>query len=85
MKFIIRPKSDHWLPLSLTDSLTDCCLVDLIDLTLVCEDVNSILVEVVTVDAEKHNDNSLVQIWKLKFGHKAKLCSDFEHKVWSRV
>ena len=32
------------------------------------------LVEVVTVadvDAEKHVDDSLVQIWNLKFGHKA--------------
>ena len=40
-------------------------------MTVACNDVNSILVEVVTVDAEKHNDNSLVQIWKLKFGDKA--------------
>ena len=70
---IIGPKSDHLLCSSLTPSLTHCCLVNLIDVTLACEDANSILVEVVTVDAEKHNDNSLVQIWKLKFGHKAKL------------
>ena len=41
-------------------------------MTLACEDANSILVEVVTVDAEKRVDNSLVQIWKLKFGHKTK-------------
>ena len=41
MKFIIRPKSDHWLPLSLTDSLTDCCLVDLINAILACEDAYS--------------------------------------------
>jgi len=26
-----------------------------------------------------------MQFWKLKFGHKAKFCSDFEHKVWPRV
>jgi len=41
--------------------------------TLACEDDNSKLVEVVTVanvDDEKRVDNSLVQIWKVKFGHK---------------
>ena len=39
-----------------------------------CEDTNSKLFEVVTVadvDDEKRVDNSLLQIWKLKFGHKA--------------
>ena len=43
---------------SLTNSLTDCCLVNLIDVTLVCEDGNSKLVEVVTVvdvDDEKQS------------------------------
>ena len=34
---------------SLTHSLTDCCLVNLIDVTLACEDANSKLVEVDTV------------------------------------
>ena len=41
--------------------------------SLACEDVNSKLVEVFTVadvDAEKHVDDSSVQIWNLKFGHK---------------
>ena len=41
-------------------------------------------VEVITVAYVSDDDrvgNSLVQIWKLKFGHKAKFCSDFEHKV----
>ena len=41
-----------------------------------CEDANSKLVEVVTVayvDAEDHVCNSLLKIWELKFGHKAKL------------
>ena len=64
----IGPESDHWLCLSLTHSLTDCCLVNLIDVTLACEDDNSKLVEVVTVaqvDNEKRVDNSLVQIWKV--------------------
>ena len=46
----------------------------MIDVTLACEDANLKLVEVVTVadvDAEKHVDDSLVQIWNLNFGHKA--------------
>ena len=44
-------------------------------MTLPCEDDNSKLVEVFTVahvDDEKRVDNSLVQIWKVKFGHKVK-------------
>ena len=47
-------------------------------MTLACEDANSKLVEVVTVvdvDAEKRVDDSLVQIWKLKFGYKIKFLS----------
>ena len=47
----IGPESDHWQCLSLTDSLTHSCLVNLIDVTLVCEDANSKLVEVVTIAA----------------------------------
>ena len=44
-------------------------------MTLACEDGNSKLVEdvtVVEVDDEKRVDNSLVQIWKVKFGLKVK-------------
>ena len=69
--FFIGPESDHWLCLS----LTDCRFVNLIDVTLTCEDSNSKLVEVVNVadvDAEDHVGNSLL-IWELTFGHKAKL------------
>ena len=48
-------------------------------MTLACEDANSKVVEVVTVadsvDDEKRVDDSLVQIWKLKFGHKIKFLS----------
>ena len=58
-----------------THSLTNCRLVNLIDVTLVCEDANSKLVEVVTVadvDTEDHVGNGLL-IWELTFGHKAKL------------
>ena len=61
---------------SLTDSLTHSRLVNLFDVTLACEDNYSKLVEVVTVadvDDEGRVGNSLLQIWKLRFGHKAKL------------
>ena len=47
-------------------------------MTLACEDANSKLVEVVTVadvDAYKYVDDSLVQIRKLKLGHKIKFLS----------
>ena len=74
---------------SLPNSLINSCLVNLIDVTLACEDANSKLVEVVTVtesdvDDEDHVGNSLLQIWELTFGPKTKLFSDFEHKGWSR-
>ena len=60
--FFIGPESDHW--------------VNLIDVTLACEDAYSKLVEVVTVaddDDEDRVGKSLLQIWKLRFGHNAKL------------
>ena len=73
---------------SLTHSLTHSRLVNLIDVTLACEDGNSKLVEDVTVanvDDEDRVGNSLLQIWELRFGHKAKLLFIyFEHKAWSR-
>ena len=47
----IGPESDHWVCMSVTDSLTHSCLVNLIDVTLACEDGNSKLIEV--VDDEK--------------------------------
>ena len=46
------------------------------DVTLACEDANSKLVEAVSVadvDAEDNVGNSLLQIWELMFGPKAKL------------
>ena len=61
---------------SLTDWLTDCRLVSLIDVTLACENAYSKLVEVVTVADISDEDrvgNILLQIWKLTFGIKAKL------------
>ena len=76
--FIIGPESDHWLCLSLTHWLThwltNCRLVNLIDVTLAYEDASSELVEVVTVADDSDEDrvgNSLLPIWKLRFGHKA--------------
>ena len=45
-------------------------------MTLAGEDANHNLVDVGTVanvDDEGHVGNSLLQIWKLRFGHKAKL------------
>ena len=56
---------------SLAHSLTPQRLVDLIDVTLACEDAYSKLVEVITVaDVSDDNrvGNSLLQIWKLRFG-----------------
>ena len=35
-----------------SDSLTDCCLVNLIDVTLACEDTNSKLVDIVTANVD---------------------------------
>ena len=58
----------------MTNSLTDSCLVNLIDVTLACEDANSKLVGVVTVADVSDEDRvgkSLLQIWMLRFGHKA--------------
>ena len=66
---IIGPESDHWLCFSLTHSR----LVNLIDVTLACEDAYSKLVEVVIVadvSVEDRVGNSLLQIWKQKFGKK---------------
>ena len=60
----------------LTHSLTHSRLVNLIDVTLPCEDAYSKLVEVVTVADVSDEDrvgNSLLQIWNLRFGHIAKL------------
>ena len=50
-------------------------------MTLACEDANSKLVDVVIVADVSDEDrvgNSLLQIWKLRFGHKAKFYSDLQ-------
>ena len=57
-----------------THSLTPSRLVNWIDVTLAPEDAYSKLIEVITVaDVSDENrvGNSLLQIWKLRFGHKA--------------
>ena len=85
----IGPESDHWLCLSLTDSLTnsltDSYLVNLIDVTLACEDANSKLVDVATVADEDCVGNNFfvdfeAEVWSKKLNFR----SYFEHKVWSR-
>ena len=56
---------------SLPNSLTHSCSVDLTDVTLAFEDVNSKLLDVVSVadvDAEECVDDNLVKILKLRFG-----------------
>ena len=65
----------HYSTHELTHALCLQRLVDLIDVTLACEDANSKLVEVVTVADvdEDHGGNSLSHIWRLSFGQKAKL------------
>ena len=89
---IIGPESDHWQFLSLTHWLTHwltkCRLVNLIDMTLACEVNYSKLVEVVTVadnDNEDRVGNSLLQIWKLRFGQKAKLLFRFWAQGLARI
>ena len=50
--------------------------MNLIDVTLACEDANSKLVEAVTVanvDDEDRVGKSLMHTWELKFGNKAEL------------
>ena len=50
-------------------------------MTLVCEDANSKLVDVVTTADDDRVGNNLLQIWKLRLVIKHYFCSDFEHKI----
>ena len=77
--------------MSLTHSLTDSCLVNLIDVTLACEDDNSKLVEVFTVADVSDEDRvgiSLLRTWKLRLGiNRVKLLFKLSaqgFKVWSK-
>ena len=81
MTIFIGPESDHWLCLSLTDSLTHSCLINLIDVTLASEDAISKLVEAVSladVDNEDHVGTTLLQIWEVRFCQKANFNSDLK-------
>ena len=63
------------LAMLVSDWLTDSCLVNLIDVTLACEDANSKLVDVVTVADEDRVGNNLL----LRFGQA------FEFEVQARL
>ena len=68
--------------MSLTHSPPNSSLVNLIDVTLACEDAYSKLVAVVTVpdvDDENRFGNSLLWIWKLRFNQY------FAADVWLRL
>ena len=65
-RIVTGPESDHWQYLSVTDSLTDGRLVNLIDVTLAGDVDNSKLVEVVTV-AHVDDENMLTVVW-CRFG-----------------
>ena len=59
----------------------------MIDMTLACEDASSKLFDIVTVadvDDEDHVGNSLLQNWKLRFSHKAKLLFRLRVEVQAR-
>ena len=49
-----------------SDSLTHSCLVNLIDVTLACEDTNSKLVDIVTF-ANFYDENRVGNNWQLLF------------------
>ena len=59
----------------------------MIDVALASEDDNSKIVEIVTVahvDNQKHVDNILVQILKLKFGHCFAVDASCDYEVQDR-
>ena len=53
-----------------TNWLTQRYLVDMIDVTLACEDAKSKIVT--AADVDDRVSNSLLQEWKLRFVHEAK-------------
>ena len=75
----IGPESNHWLCLSVSNWLTPSCLVNLIDVTLACEDANSKLVEVVTVADVRDEDRVCCRFGSWGLMIKLNFCSDFEH------
>lgn len=67
----IRPKFDHWPPLSLTNCLTHSCWVDLTDVILAFEEAVLKLLDVVSAELV---DNSLVEILKLRGSQRLASC-----------
>ena len=83
----IGPKSDHWECLSLThwltNSLTECCLVKLVDMKMPTQNLLRLLLLLMLVMRTVLATvccilGSRGLVINLNF------CSDFEHKVWSR-
>ena len=77
----------HWQCLSLTDSLTHCRLVNLIDVTLACEDLTQNLLRLLLLLMLAMR--IMLATVCCRFGSwglviKPYFCSDFQHKVWSR-
>ena len=76
----IGPESDHWECLSLTESLTHCCLVNLIDVKMTTQNLLRLLLLLMLMMR-----NVLTTVW-CRFGRwslviKLSFCSYFEHKV----
>ena len=78
--FFIGPESDHWECLSLTESLTNCCLVNLIDVKMTTQNLLRLLLLLMFMMR-----NVLTTVW-CRFGRwslviKLSFCSYFEHKI----
>ena len=71
----------NWLTHSLLFSKLDWCDVCLVKMPT--QNLLRLLLLLMLMMRNVHD--SCMQICKLKFGHEAKFCSDFELKVWSRV
>ena len=75
----IGPESDHWQPLSVTNSLTPWCLVDLTDVTLALKRPTQILLRflllLMLMLRKMLTTVGAYLVIKLNF------CSDIEHKI----
>ena len=84
---IIGPESDHWECLSVTNWLTNCCLVNLIDVALACEDANSKLVRLLLLVMLRLRNMLTTVCYRFgrwSFGHKIKFFSRLWAQDWSR-
>ena len=81
----IGPESDHWLCLSISESLsyslTHSRFVNLIDVTLACEMPTQNLLRLLLLlkFVMRIVGNNLLQIWKRGLVIKLNFCSGFEH------